>query len=43
MEALFKIWSRPVHVQTVVGETATLLSYDGSAHRERTFDTSNAA
>ncbi|HEU4366259.1 MAG TPA: SpoVR family protein, partial [Candidatus Krumholzibacteria bacterium] len=43
LEALFKIWSRPVHVQTVVGDTAMLLSYDGGAHRERTFDASNAA
>ena len=35
MEALYQVWSRPVHVETIVGETATLLSYDGETHRER--------
>lgn len=29
---LHYIWSRPVHLQTVVDETPTLLSYDGSEH-----------
>ncbi|MDH4037602.1 MAG: SpoVR family protein, partial [Candidatus Krumholzibacteria bacterium] len=43
MEALFKIWTRPVHVQTMVGESAVLLSYDGGTHRERPFEASNAA
>ncbi len=43
MEALFKIWTRPVHVQTVVGDNAVLLSFDGGNHRERPFDAGNAA
>jgi stage V sporulation protein R len=43
MEALFKIWTRPVHVQTVAGESAVLLSFDGGTHRERPFDADNAA
>jgi stage V sporulation protein R len=43
LEALFKIWSRPVHVQTVVGDAACVLSYDGGTHRERAFDAANAA
>lgn len=38
MEALYRVWSRPVHVQTVAGETTVLLSYDGSTHRERALD-----
>ncbi len=29
---LHALWSRPVHVQTVVDEKPTLLSYDGAAH-----------
>jgi stage V sporulation protein R len=43
MESLQRIWNRPVHVQTVVGETPTLLSYDGEAHRDRALSESNAA
>jgi stage V sporulation protein R len=43
MESLYKIWTRPVHVQSVVGDAAVLLSYDGTTHRERAFDASNAA
>jgi stage V sporulation protein R len=30
------IWSRPVHLQTVVDNKPTLLSYDGSEHTTRT-------
>ena len=26
------IWTRPVHLQTIVDETPTLLSFDGSDH-----------
>ena len=29
---LEKLWSRPVHVETVVDEKPTILSYDGSSH-----------
>ncbi|QDU45765.1 SpoVR family protein [Symmachiella dynata] len=29
---LEKLWSRPVHIETVVDETPTILSYDGSEH-----------
>jgi len=43
MENLFKVWSRPVHVETVVGETPTLFSWDGSNHRERTLTEQSAA
>jgi stage V sporulation protein R len=43
LEALQKIWTRPVHVETVVGESASLISFDGREHRERAFDPSNAA
>ena len=43
LEALHRVWTRPVHVQTVVGEAATLLSFDGSTHRERALTDSTAA
>jgi stage V sporulation protein R len=40
---LFSIWTRPVHIQTVVGEAHTLLSFDGTNHRERTLTEQTAA
>jgi stage V sporulation protein R len=43
LESLHKIWTRPVHVQTVVDEKTTLLTYDGAHHRERTMGEPNAA
>jgi stage V sporulation protein R len=35
LEALQRIWSRPVHIETISGETPVLLSYDGRGHGER--------
>jgi hypothetical protein len=32
-----------VHVQTVVGESITLLSYDGTTHRDRALTEASAA
>ena len=32
LKNLFKIWSRPVHVRTVVEDRPTLLSFDGTVH-----------
>jgi len=32
---LFKIWSRPVHLETVVDDDKTLLSFDGQEHSEK--------
>ncbi len=29
---LEKLWSRPVHIETIVDDTPTILSYDGSEH-----------
>jgi len=43
LENLHKIWTRPVHLQTVIGEKITLLTYDGSHHRERTMGEHSAA
>jgi stage V sporulation protein R len=43
LEALHSVWSRPVHVETVVGETPTLMSYDGEKHEETALTDSNAA
>ncbi len=33
---LYKIWKRPVHIQTVVNEKATVLSFDGKEFRNQT-------
>ena len=43
MEALYQVWTRPVHVQTMVGEATVVLTFDGSAHRERALAASDAA
>jgi hypothetical protein len=37
------VWTRPVHVQTVVGDAPVVLSYDGSTHRERVLNAADAA
>jgi len=36
MEALYRLWSRPVMVRTIVGEKHTLLRYDGQDHTAET-------
>ncbi|MEE9270692.1 MAG: SpoVR family protein [Candidatus Krumholzibacteria bacterium] len=43
LERLFKIWTRPVHIQTCVGETVHVRSFDGSSHKERTITEKTAA
>jgi stage V sporulation protein R len=43
LKNLFRIWTRPVHVQTVVDEKITVLTFDGENHRERTLSEQNAA
>jgi stage V sporulation protein R len=43
IENLFKVWNRPVHIQTVVGESVTILTFDGENHRERTTGDQSAA
>ncbi|HEX5132950.1 MAG TPA: SpoVR family protein, partial [Candidatus Krumholzibacteria bacterium] len=43
MQALHSIWTRPVHLQTMVGETAAILTFDGAGHSQRAIDASNAA
>ncbi|MFH1754294.1 MAG: SpoVR family protein [Candidatus Latescibacterota bacterium] len=43
LENLFKIWGRPVHVQTMVGGSISLFSFDGSAHREGKLTENTAA
>jgi stage V sporulation protein R len=40
---VFRIWTRPVHIQTVVDEKATILTFDGENHRERVISEENAA
>jgi len=34
LENIFKIWKRPVHIETIVDEAQTLLSFNGSEHSE---------
>jgi len=43
MEALYRVWTRPVHVQTVSSEAAVVLTYDGTTHRERALSAAEAA
>jgi stage V sporulation protein R len=40
---LYRLWTRPVHIQTVLDEKPALLSFDGENHRERTMSEENAA
>lgn len=35
---LFVIWTRPVHLETIVDENKTLLSFDGEEHKEIEID-----
>ena len=35
---LYKIWSRPVHLETIIDEAKTLLSFDGHEHKEIDID-----
>ena len=43
LENLHRIWTRPVHVQTVIDDAPTILSWDGREHRETPIGASNAA
>ena len=43
LERIYHIWTRPVHLQTLDGENATLLSYDGSSHKEKNLSEKSAA
>ncbi len=38
LAALFRIWSRPVHLETAVESKRKLLSYDGKQHQEKVID-----
>jgi len=38
LENLYKIWSRPVHIRTMVEDREKLLGFDGESHLERTTD-----
>jgi stage V sporulation protein R len=35
---LYRLWNRPVHIETVLEETITILSYDGNNHTINTTD-----
>jgi stage V sporulation protein R len=43
LERLFSMWTRPVHLQTVAGDAKTLLTYDGTSHKERAMTEQSAA
>jgi len=43
LERVFRIWSRPVHLQTLIGDSISLYTYDGSSHKERTITEKTAA
>jgi stage V sporulation protein R len=43
LERVFGIWSRPVHVQTIVDEKPTLFTYDGSEHKHQEITEQTAA
>jgi stage V sporulation protein R len=40
---VYRIWTRPVHIQTVADEKPTVLTFDGENHRERIISEENAA
>jgi stage V sporulation protein R len=35
LENLQRLWSRPVHIETVLEEDPTVLSYDGTSHETK--------
>jgi stage V sporulation protein R len=43
LERLYQIWTRPVHLQTQVGDQFQLLTYDGSQHKEQPMSEQSAA
>jgi len=43
LKSIYSIWTRPVHIQTVVEEKPTVLTYDGTDHKERTITEKTAA
>jgi len=43
LERVFGIWSRPTHIQTIIGETPTLFTYDGSEHTHQEITEPTAA
>ncbi len=38
LRGLSKVWSRPVHLETIVDESKMLLTFDGEEHRETEID-----
>jgi stage V sporulation protein R len=43
LERLYTIWTRPVHLQTEVGGSESLHTFDGSTHKERSVGEQSAA
>jgi stage V sporulation protein R len=40
---IHRMWTRPVHIQTIVDEKVTILTFDGENYRERIISDENAA
>jgi len=38
LEALHRVWKRPVNIETISEDRGTLLSYDGTEHHDSDFD-----
>jgi stage V sporulation protein R len=38
LEAIHRVWKRPVNIETISDDKGVLLSYDGTDHRESAFD-----
>lgn len=38
LEALQRVWKRPVNIETITDDKGVLLSYDGTDHKESAFD-----
>jgi stage V sporulation protein R len=43
LERIYGIWTRPVHLQTRVGDSHTLFTYNGSTHSDKTLTEEAAA
>jgi stage V sporulation protein R len=42
LQNLARLWTRPVHIETVLDDVPTVLSYDGSEHTQAALDASPA-
>ena len=43
LEAIYRVWSRPVHIESVSADAPLLISFDGKRHSERALTVDTAA